>query len=150
ALHAEPWVHRPATRRRSAGFICHCRSSQPHCGILARALRNRRGTIAYEKSRPSRTACAAARIWQVTQSAMETPFQNDPTRAPQEMRGGASRQILLSVIVIFAGIGTYFVLFRSSLRPASPAGSQLAFGSQEQAYAPNLHLGNFAMKQAEN
>jgi hypothetical protein len=81
---------------------------------------------------------------------METPFQNDPTRAPEEMRGGASRQVLLSVIVILAGIGIYFVLFRSPQRPASPTGSQLAFGSQEQAYVPNIHLGNFAMKQAEN
>ncbi len=80
---------------------------------------------------------------------METPFQNDPTKPTQEMRTGASRQILLSVIVILAGVGAYFVLFRSSERPA-PASSRLAFGPQEQAYAPNLHLENFAMKQAEN
>jgi len=81
---------------------------------------------------------------------MEVPFQNDPTKSPREMRSGASRQILLSVIVILAGVGVYFILFRSPQRPASPAGSRLAFGPQEQGYAPSLHLGNFAMKQAEN
>lgn len=81
---------------------------------------------------------------------METPFQSDPAKPPQEMRNGASRQILLSVMVILAGVGAYFVLFRSPQRPLFPTGSQLAFGPQEQAYAPNIHLGNFAMKQAEN
>lgn len=81
---------------------------------------------------------------------MEALFQNDPAKSPQEMRSGASRQILISVIVILAGVGVYFILFRSTQRPASPSGSRLAFGPQERGYASSLHLGNFAMKQAEN
>jgi hypothetical protein len=80
---------------------------------------------------------------------MEAPFQSDPGKTPQEMRSGASRQILLSLIVIFAGVGAYFVLFRVPQRSTSES-SRLAFGAQERAYAPNLHLENFAMKQAEN
>jgi len=81
---------------------------------------------------------------------MEVPFQNDPGKPAQEMRSGASRQILLTLTVIFAGVGAYFILFLSPQRPASPTASRLAFGPEEQAYAPSLHLGNFAMKQAEN
>lgn len=81
---------------------------------------------------------------------METPFQKDPTGKPEEMRGGATRRVALSLIVVLAGIGAYFVLFRSPRSVSPQKATRLSFGVQEQAYAPNLHLGNFAMKQAEN
>jgi len=81
---------------------------------------------------------------------MEAPFQSDPGKTPEEMRSAASRQVLLSLIVILAGVGAYFVLFRSPGRPTSEKSSRLAFGAEEKAYAGNLHLRNFAMKQAEN
>jgi len=81
---------------------------------------------------------------------MEAPFQNDPTIKPEELRGSPVRKVALSLIVILAGVGVYFILFRSPQGPAPQRARQLAFGTQEQAYAPNLHLGNFAMKQAEN
>ena len=80
---------------------------------------------------------------------METPFQNDSTKAPQS-GGGARKQILASFIVILAGVSAYFLLFKSSPRPSAQRISQSAFGAQERAYAANIHLGNFAMKQAEN
>ncbi len=81
---------------------------------------------------------------------METPFQSDPAKAPQEMRGGGARRVALTLLVILAGVGVYFILFRSPQRVTTQRTSQLTFGPQERAYAPNLHLGNFAMKQAEN
>jgi len=83
-------------------------------------------------------------------AAMEAPFQNDPTTKPEEMRRSPVRKVALSLIVILAGVGAYFILFRSPQGPASKRAAQLAFGPQEQAYAPNLHLGNFKMSQAEN
>jgi hypothetical protein len=81
---------------------------------------------------------------------METPFQSDPSKTPQEMRGGASRRVALSLVVILAGVGVYFILFHSPQRTATQRTARLEFGPQEQAYAPSLHLGNFTMKQAEN
>jgi hypothetical protein len=81
---------------------------------------------------------------------METPFQSDPAKTPQEMRGGATRRLALSLVVILAGVGVYFILFRSPQRTATQRTTRLEFGPQEQAYASSLHLGNFAMKQAEN
>jgi len=81
---------------------------------------------------------------------MEAPFQNDPTTKPKELRGSPVRKVALSLVVILAGVGVYFILFRSAQGPAPQRAAQLAFGPQEQAYAPNLHLGNFTMKQAEN
>jgi hypothetical protein len=81
---------------------------------------------------------------------METPFQKNSANKPEEMRDGAVRRVALSLVVILAGVGAYFILFRSpqTFRPQKAA--QLPFGAQEKAYAPNVHLGNFAMKQAEN
>ncbi|HJZ65757.1 MAG TPA: hypothetical protein VKD70_15635, partial [Candidatus Acidoferrum sp.] len=81
---------------------------------------------------------------------MEAPFQNDPTTRPEELRRSPVRKVALSLVVILAGVGVYFILFRSPQGPASQRATQLAFGSQERAYAPNLHLGNFKMSQAEN
>jgi hypothetical protein len=79
---------------------------------------------------------------------METPFQNDPAQQ-SKTSAAASRRILLPLIVLLAGVSLYFVLFRSSPRDsASPL--QLAFGPAEQAYAPNIHLGNFTMQEATN
>jgi len=81
---------------------------------------------------------------------MEAPFQNEPKTKPEEMRGSPVRKIALSLIVIFAGVGVYFILFRSPQGPTPLRATKLAFGPEEQAYGPNLHLGNFKMSQAEN
>jgi len=81
---------------------------------------------------------------------METPFQSDPEKTQQEMRGSATRRVALSLVVILAGVGVYFILYRSPQRAATQRTARLEFGPQERAYAPNVHLGNFAMKQAEN
>jgi hypothetical protein len=81
---------------------------------------------------------------------METPFQSDSAKTPQEMRGDATRRVALSLLVILTGVGVYFILFRAPQRTATQRTAHLEFGPQEQAYAPNLHVGNFAMKQAEN
>lgn len=79
---------------------------------------------------------------------MEQPFQTDPTRQSQTA-SNAGRRILLPLIVVLAGVSSYFLLFRSPGRNAGDS-SQLAFGPQEQAYAPNIHLGNFKMQEASN
>jgi hypothetical protein len=77
------------------------------------------------------------------------PF-HDPAKLQQENPGPARRLFLISFFVILGAVGAYFLLFKSPFRtPASGAG-QLPFGPQERAYAPSVHLGNFAMKQAEN
>jgi hypothetical protein len=79
---------------------------------------------------------------------METPFQTDP--AQQSLKGtGVSRRILLPLIVLLAGVSSYFLLFRS---PGRDSGGllQVAFGPPEQAYATNIHLGNFKMQEATN
>ena len=81
---------------------------------------------------------------------METPFQNDPAKTPETASRSASRQIVVSFVVILAGISAYFLLFRSPQRPAPHAASQTSFGAQEQGYVPNIVLNHFAMKQAEN
>lgn len=79
---------------------------------------------------------------------METPFQNDPTKAPQSV-GGGRNPFLISFVVIVAGVGSYFLLFRNA-SPPSQSSVHLSFGAQEQAYAPNVHLGNFKMQEATN
>ncbi|MBS1840224.1 MAG: hypothetical protein JSS69_01430 [Acidobacteria bacterium] len=79
--------------------------------------------------------------------AVGTPFQSDPTRTPQSA-GSTRKPFLLSLIVILAGVGAYFLLFRSS--SPQPQRAHLSFGSLEQAYAPNIHLGNFKMQEATN
>jgi len=81
---------------------------------------------------------------------MEPPFLNDSTKLQQENPGPARRLFLISFVVILAAISAYFLLFKSASRPPASKTSQLSFGPQERAYAPNLRLGNFAMKQAEN
>src|SRR5215475_2361354 len=81
---------------------------------------------------------------------MEAPFHNDPAGKQEEMRGNSVRKVALSLIVILAAVGAYFILFRSPQGPVPQRVTKLAFGPQEQAYAPNLHLGNFKMSQAEN
>ena len=81
---------------------------------------------------------------------MEAPFQSSPADQPDEMRSSPVRKVASSLFVILAGVGLYFILFRSPQGPSPQRAAQLAFGPQEQAYAPNVHLGNFAMKQAEN
>ena len=81
---------------------------------------------------------------------MEAPFQSSPTTKPEEMRGNSVRKVALSLIVVLAGVGVYFILFRSPQGPAPQRATRLAFGPQEQAYAPSLHLGSFKMSQAEN
>ena len=79
---------------------------------------------------------------------METPFQTDPVQQSQT-GPSVSRRILLPLIVLLAGVLSYFLLFRSSGRDSgSPV--QVTFGPQEQAYAPNIHLGNFKMQEATN
>ncbi len=79
---------------------------------------------------------------------METPFQNDPTKTPQSV-GGRRNPFLISFLVILAGVGSYFLLFRSRNSP-SQSSLHLSFGPQEQAYAPSIHLGNFKMQEATN
>jgi hypothetical protein len=79
---------------------------------------------------------------------METPFQTNPV---QQSQPGPSvrRRILLPLIVFVAGVISYFLLFRSPGRDSANS-VQVAFGPQEQAYAPNIHLGNFKMQEATN
>ena len=79
---------------------------------------------------------------------METPFQTDSRKAEQP--ASSARKILVPLMVILAGVTAYFLLFKSPSRQVPSGISQLAFGAQERAYASNVHLGNFAMKQAEN
>jgi hypothetical protein len=79
---------------------------------------------------------------------METPFQTDPVQQSQA-GPSASRRILLPLIVLVAGVISYFLLFRSSGRDSRNS-VQVAFGPQEQAYASNIHLGNFKMQEATN
>jgi hypothetical protein len=79
---------------------------------------------------------------------METPFQTDPAKQSQTGRS-AGRRILLPLIVLLAGVTFYFLLFRSSGKNAGSS-VQVDFGSREQAYAPNIHLGNFKMQEATN
>lgn len=79
---------------------------------------------------------------------MGTPFQTNPVQQSQA-GSSVSRRILLPLIVLVAGVISYFLLFRSSGRD-SPNSIQVAFGPQEQAYAPSIHLGNFKMQEATN
>lgn len=81
---------------------------------------------------------------------MDTPYLNVPPKDPPGARAGAVRKIVLSLVVVLAGISAYFFLFQSPQRPVKQATMPLVAGSPEQAYAANLRLGNFAMKQAEN
>jgi hypothetical protein len=81
---------------------------------------------------------------------METPFLNDPVKSPEADTGRTRKQILASFVVILAGVSAYFLLFKTPPRGVSQGNSRLEFGQMEKAYAPSLHLGNFAMKQAEN
>jgi len=79
---------------------------------------------------------------------MDTPFQNDPTKTLQSV-GSRRKPLLVSFVVVFAGVSTYFLLFRSS-NPRPQDLARLSFGPQEQAYAPSIHLGNFKMQEATN
>lgn len=79
---------------------------------------------------------------------METPFQNDPTKTPQSV-GSNRRPLLASFLVILAGVSSYFLLFRSP-NPRPQNSARLSFGPEEQAYSPNIHLGNFKMQEATN
>jgi hypothetical protein len=81
---------------------------------------------------------------------METPFLSPSEKSPPEPRSGASRQVVVSILVVLLGIGAYFFLFKSPQRPATQGTSPLTAGSPERAYASNLRVGNLAMKQAEN
>lgn len=81
---------------------------------------------------------------------METPFLNDSGKPQQKNGGPARRQFLVSFVVILAGISAYLFLFKTPSRPPAQRDSQTVFGPKEQAYAPDVRLGNFAMKQAEN
>jgi len=81
---------------------------------------------------------------------MDTPYLNDSPKDSPDARTNTVRKIVLSLVVVLAGVGAYFFLFQSSQRPAPQATAPLTAGSPEQAYAANLRLGNFAMKQAEN
>jgi hypothetical protein len=81
---------------------------------------------------------------------MDTPFLNPLEKSPQEPRSAASRQIIVSVLVVVLGIGAYFFFFKSPQRRATQSTSPLTSGSPEQAYASDLRIGNLAMKQAEN
>jgi len=79
---------------------------------------------------------------------METPFQNDPTKTPQSVRSGV-KPLLVSVVVVLAGLGAYFLLFRSP-NPQQQDAGHLSFGPQEQAYVSNIRLSNFRMQEATN
>jgi len=81
---------------------------------------------------------------------MEAPFQNDAPKASPERRADAGRRIAFSLLVVIASLAAYFFFFQSPQRPPSKQTLPLAAGSPEAAYAENLRLGNFAMKQAEN
>ena len=79
---------------------------------------------------------------------METPFQNDSPKSPQPV-GSSRKPFLVSFLVVLAGVGAYFLLFRSS-SPQPQNAPRLSFGAAEQAYAPSIHLGNFKMQEATN
>jgi hypothetical protein len=81
---------------------------------------------------------------------METPFLNPSEQSPQESRNAASRQIVVSLLVVLLAIGAYFFLFKSPQRPSTQGTSPLTSGSPERAYVSDLRIGNLAMKQAEN
>jgi hypothetical protein len=81
---------------------------------------------------------------------MEPPFLNGSPKLQQENSSPARRLFLISFVVILAGIGAYFFLFKSPSRAPASKAVQLPFDAQERAYAPSLRLNNFAMKKAEN
>jgi hypothetical protein len=81
---------------------------------------------------------------------MDTPNLGDSSKSAPDPGSGTVRKVVLSLVVVFVGVGAYFFFFQSPRRPTAKATVPLTAGSPEQAYAANLRLGNFAMKQAEN
>lgn len=81
---------------------------------------------------------------------MDSSQLGDSSKSAPEPETGVVRKVVLSSAVVLAGIAAYFFLFQSPRRPVPQTTVPLTAGSTEAAYAANLRLGNFAMKQAEN
>ncbi len=81
---------------------------------------------------------------------MNSSQLSDPPKSTSGPSNSAVSKVVVSLVVALAAIGAYFFFFQSPRRPVSQTTVPLTVGSAELAYAANLRLGNFAMKQAEN
>jgi hypothetical protein len=81
---------------------------------------------------------------------MQDAFES-PLPAPQKKPGGIFRHpAVIALTTLFGVAALYLLFFRGPVPAPSSMKQRLPFGSAEQAYAPKLRFGNFAMSEAEN
>jgi hypothetical protein len=81
---------------------------------------------------------------------MQDAFES-PLPAPQkESRGIFRHPAVIGLATLFGVAALYLLFFRGPVPAPSGVKQRLPFGATEQAYAPKLRFGNFAMSEAEN
>lgn len=81
---------------------------------------------------------------------MQDAFES-PLPAPQKEPGGVFRHpAVIALTTLFGVAALYLLFFRGPVPTPSSVKPRLPFGVAEQAYAPKLRFGNFAMSEAEN
>ncbi len=81
---------------------------------------------------------------------MRDGFESPLPEPEKESRGPFRHPAVIAVATLLSVAAMYLLFFRGPAPSPSVTGTRLAFGPDEQAYAPKLRFENFAMSKAES